>query len=99
DGKRAAYARVKDLKGNDPDGESQLVVWSSDNRTEDPVEAGGSPHSTVFDWSPDGKSVLLTRYNTPSDSIWQIFVDPPLPGKSSAREIISDPNFQLYQAH
>jgi Tol biopolymer transport system component len=53
----------------------------------------------VFDWSPDGKSVLVSRYIDPTPSIWQIFVDPSLSGKSSAREIISDPNYELYQAH
>ncbi|WP_169747135.1 PD40 domain-containing protein, partial [Edaphobacter aggregans] len=51
DGKRAAYPRAKDLKG-DQVGESQVVVWSSDNRTEDTVEAVGSPFAVVFDWSP-----------------------------------------------
>jgi len=99
DGKRAVYRRVKNLMGEGQVGESQLVVWSSDNRTEDPVEAVGSPFAVVFDWSPDGKSVLVTRYNNPSPSIWQIFVDRSLSGKSTAREIISDPNYALYQAH
>ena len=98
DGKRAAYPRVKDLNG-DQVGESQLVVWSSDNRTEDPVEPEGSPFAVVYDWSPDGKSVLVTRFNDSSPSIWQVFVDPSLSGKSSARQIISDPNYELYQAH
>jgi WD40 repeat protein len=53
----------------------------------------------VFDWSPDGKSVLVSRFNDSSPSIWQLFVDPSLSGESSAREIISDPNYELYQAH
>ncbi len=97
DGKRAAYSHVKDLKG-DQVGETQLVVWSSETRTEDPVEVIGSPFA-VFDWSPDGKSVLVSRYDDSSPSIWKIFVDPSLSGKSSAREIISDPNYGLYQAH
>jgi len=59
----------------------------------------GSPFATVFDWSPDGKSVLVSRYIDPTPSIWQLFVYPSLSGKSSAREIISDPNYELYQAH
>ena len=101
DGKRAAYERGKIHLG---EGgwvcECQVVVWSSDNRTEDPVEAVSSTNSTVFDWSPDGKSVLVSRYIDPSPaSIWQVFVDPSLSGKFSAREIISDPNYELYQAN
>jgi Tol biopolymer transport system component len=101
DGKRAAYERGKIHLGKA--GwvcQCQVVVWSSDSRTEDPVEAVSSTNSTVFDWSSDGKSVLVSRYIDPSPaSIWQVFVDPSLPGKSSAREIISDPNYELYQAH
>ena len=99
DGKRAAYPRVKNLKGGAGSARYQLVVWSSDTRTEDPVGAVGSPFA-VFDWSPDGRSVLVSRYDDSSpSSIWQIFVDPSLSWKSPAREIISDPNFDLYQPH
>jgi Tol biopolymer transport system component/DNA-binding winged helix-turn-helix (wHTH) protein len=96
DGKRAAYARWQ----NDSDN-VQVVVWSSELRNEDPLQAGKLAYAIVFDWSPDGKSLLVSRYKdlTSEPSIWQLFVDPSLSGKSSAREITSDPNYALFQAH
>ena len=95
-GKRAAYARWQ----NDADN-VQVVVWSSEQRNEDPLQAGHLAFAIVFDWSPDGKSVLVSRYKdlTSEPSIWQLFVDPSSSGKSSAREITSDPNYGLFQAH
>ena len=89
DGKRAAYQRC-----------GQFVVWSSEKHTEDPIAAGGSSSEwsgLLYDWSPDGKSVLVTYAS--DVQIWQLPVDPSLPEKSSARKIISDPNYELYQPH
>ncbi|HYK34452.1 winged helix-turn-helix domain-containing protein [Alloacidobacterium sp.] len=96
DGKRAAYVRWQSNSDK-----VQVVVWSSDHRNEDPVEAGRSAPAIVFDWFPNGKSVLMSYWNTPTDrpSIWQLFVDPSLTGESSAHEIASDPNYDLYQPH
>jgi Tol biopolymer transport system component/DNA-binding winged helix-turn-helix (wHTH) protein len=96
DGKRAAYGR-----GQTGADKNQVVVWSSDHRSEDPVQAGNFAFAFVFDWSPDGKSVLVARWNTVTDqpSIWQFYVDPPPTGKSPAREITSDPKHELFQPH
>jgi Tol biopolymer transport system component len=95
DGKRAAYFRWQSLS------DIQLVLWSSDDRNEYPVEAPTSAFAGVTDWSPDGKSLLVFRLKalaSPS-SIWQLPVHSSLSGESSAREITSDPNYELYQAH
>jgi Tol biopolymer transport system component/DNA-binding winged helix-turn-helix (wHTH) protein len=96
DGKRAAYVRSQNGADN-----VQVVVWSSEHRNEDPLQAGDLAYAIVFDWSPDGKSVLVSRYKdlTSPPSIWQFSVEPSSSGKSSAREITSDPNYALYQAH
>lgn len=96
DGKRAAYVRRHPSSD-----EGQLIVWSSDHRNEEPVGVGNSLPGKVFDWSPDGKSVLATHWDSPAaqPSIWKFFVDPSLSGESTAREIISDPNYELYQSH
>jgi Tol biopolymer transport system component len=94
DGKQAAYVRRRGSSDM-----NQLVVWSSDHRKEDVVAARN--FGLVFDWSPDGKSVLLSHWNAPTGlpAIWQFFVSPPSSGESSAHEIISDPHLELYQAH
>lgn len=96
DGKRAAYVRWQNASDN-----VQIVVWSRDRRNEDPMNVGSLPWAAVFDWSPDGKSVLTSHWKSAADrpSIWQLFVDPSLTVESSPREIASDPNYELYQAH
>ena len=94
DGKHAAYFRWQDTSA------LQLVVWSSDHRNEEPVKAPAVWFAGVSDWAPDEKSVLITRWNSPTDksSIWQFFVDPSLASESSAREIAANSNYDLYQA-
>jgi Tol biopolymer transport system component/DNA-binding winged helix-turn-helix (wHTH) protein len=96
DGKHAAYVRSQPSSDK-----IQVVVWSSDNRKESPVQAGNLAWALVSGWSPDGKSVLVSRWKTPTDrpAIWQLYVDPPLSGESSVQEAISDPNYALYQPH
>lgn len=90
DGRRAAYFRTSSSN------KCQFVVWSSENRTEYPITAEGPDCGWVYDWSPDGKSLLVTA--TSDLQIWQLPVDPSLPAKS-ARKIIANPNYELYQPH
>jgi dipeptidyl aminopeptidase/acylaminoacyl peptidase len=73
----------------------QFVEWSPDTRNEDPIS--GPANGFLYDWSPDGKSMLLT--DASDRQIWQLPVDSCLSGKSSARKIIADPKYELYQPH
>jgi Tol biopolymer transport system component/DNA-binding winged helix-turn-helix (wHTH) protein len=95
DGNKAAYVRRPSSSDT-----GQLVLWSSDRRNEEVVRTDNSPEY-VFDWSSDGNSVLVSRWDTPASrtSIWQLFVDSSSGGKLPAREITSDPNCELYQPH
>jgi Tol biopolymer transport system component len=93
DGGHAAYARI------DPStGKGQIVVWSSGDRSEEPLE-GKDSFGEVYDWSPDSKSLLFSRGSDGGRSeIWQA----PVSGDASsgtARKITSDPNYHLYQPH
>ena len=93
DAKRAAYGRqpVFTCQG-------QIVVWSSETRSESPVGDGSANLGIVYDWAPDGKSLLVVDCeNTPG--IWQVFVDPPAAENASPRKIAADPNYDLYQPH
>ena len=94
DGKRAAYVRHQASSDK-----RQLVVWSSDNRSEEPL--GAQVSGPVYDWSPDGKSLLASHAADPSrpSEIWQLPVDSSLSGESSARKIAADPNYDLWQPH
>jgi Tol biopolymer transport system component len=91
DGRRAAYLRTSSSN------KCQFVVWSSENRTEEPVTAEGPDGGWVYDWSPDGKFLLLTGGE--DQQIWQLPVDPSSLGQSAARKIIADLNSELFQAH
>jgi Tol biopolymer transport system component len=96
DGKRAAYTRRQTSSDK-----GQVVVWSSNNRNEDPVRAVSSAFGPVCDWSPDGKTVLADNENdrTNRSEIWQLSIDPSLSEKSAAHKIVGDPNYDLWQAH
>ena len=72
-------------------------MWSSETRTEYPITAEGPDGGWVYDWSPDGKSLLLTGGE--DQQIWQLPVDPSSLGQSAARKIIADLNSDLFQAH
>jgi len=92
DGKRAAYARSDFSLGK-----CQLVVWSRENREEELVSADAI--NQPYDWSPDGKFVLVSKGSdtTHMAEIWEVPSDKA--ATSTARKLISDPNYHLFQPH
>lgn len=96
DGRRAAYLRRQPSSGK-----HQIVVWSDENRNEYPVERETSNLAFVFDWSPDGKSLLVSQDNdrTHRWEIWQVSVDTSFSGEYSTRKIAADSNYDLWQSH
>jgi Tol biopolymer transport system component/DNA-binding winged helix-turn-helix (wHTH) protein len=96
DGKRLAYTRVRAEQG-------QIMIWSADSRQEEPltspsIEVYGNIQG-VYDWFPDSKSLLVTKVTRAgSSTVWQIPVAAPRAG-SQERMIISDPAYDLFQAH
>jgi DNA-binding winged helix-turn-helix (wHTH) protein/Tol biopolymer transport system component len=67
DGTRLGYVRMK------PTGEVQAVIWSKD-RGEEPLTNPSPLGMFVFDWSRDGKSLLLSRDNPEGhqSEIWEM---------------------------
>jgi Tol biopolymer transport system component len=55
----------------------------------------------VYDWSPDGSSVVLSQRNdrTGRAEVWQVPVGNSGPVQFTPRKIISDPNDDVYQPH
>ena len=98
DGKRAAYTRSPASYSSNT---SQVVVWSSESRSESFVGPETSYFRIVCDWSRDGKSLLIVQSNdrTNQPEIWQLPLDVSKSGESSARRIAFDPNYELYQPH
>jgi Tol biopolymer transport system component len=95
DGKRAAYTRIDTSTGK-----KQMAVWSRESRDEQPVGGWSSALDLVYDWSPDGKSILFSQDgNTGLAEIWQVFLADAVTGEPTARKITSDPNYSLWQPH
>lgn len=93
DGKHAAYNRqpVFTCKG-------QIVLWSSEDRRESPLADGNANLGIVYDWAPDGKSLLVVDCED-RPGIWQLFVEPSLSQNSAVRKLVANPNYELYQPH
>jgi Tol biopolymer transport system component len=96
DGTRLAYQREK-LSTR----ESQVVEWSSQSHEEEPLTAPSDRYPVVFDWSPDGKQLLITQWNhdTGRREIWELPVAARPHAEATAHRIISDRTHDLSQSH
>jgi len=98
DGTRLAYTRTR------PEApiKHQLCVWSAESRSEEPVTAWGTTLDRPYDWSPDGKRLLISRKASDVDgnvSIWLLPSGPGNNGALVARRVAADPTYDLYQGH
>ncbi len=97
DGMRLAYARWKQ-----PTDDAQILVWSSQSHSEEPLTASSAPVNIPCDWSSDGERLLFARRTDDNHraEIWVLSVggvsiaQPP-----AAQKIISDLSYYLYQSH
>ena len=55
DGAYLAYTREA------PSGEGQLMMWSSQSRTEEPLTTSSRTPPDAYDWSSDGKWLLISQ--------------------------------------
>jgi Tol biopolymer transport system component/DNA-binding winged helix-turn-helix (wHTH) protein len=96
DGMRLAYARSKP-----PYAESQLMVWSRDSRSEEPLTAASATDRLIYDWSPDGKWILVAQgYSDEGDrEIWRLPVAAAPHADAAAQKIVSDTSYSLWQPH
>ena len=95
DGMQLAYMRYK------PDtNESQIMVWSRESRSEEPLTAWLNAPRPVYDWSPDGKSLLISQPSAGSRwEVWLLPVASAPHAETAAKKIVSDPGYDLWQAH
>jgi Tol biopolymer transport system component len=98
DGVRLAYRRARSWITA---GESQLFVWSADTRREEPVSAPSTLRRFPYDWSPDGRGLLVSQEasDTHSFEIWLRPATVETGAEPAARRIISDPGYDLWQPH
>jgi Tol biopolymer transport system component len=97
DGTRLAYDRTE-YRHQQEDGR-QLVVWSSHG--EEPITAPYTGQKAVYDWSPDGKLLLVSQKNSDTHryEVWLLTVADAPHAEESARKILSDPTRDLFQPH
>ena len=96
DGKRLAYVRAKEgIDGN------QLVIWSADDRSEQPLTPLTDRHMELTDWSSDGKQLLLSQVigDVASSQILTLSADQ-LPNSETRPRVIAAKNAHyLWQPH
>jgi len=95
DGKRLAYFRGTTAMG----GENQIVLWNGES--EEPLTELNNLGKRATDWSRDGKELLVDREasDTHRSEIWLLSGAPIFNAKRAARKIISDPDYDLADAH
>lgn len=98
DGTRLAYMRHdKSSPAN-----TQIMIWSSQNRHEEALTALSTEFPSPYDWSADGKWLLVSLGNSDShrQEIWVMPVV--VTGSSRGSEpgkITSHPTYDLYEPH
>jgi Tol biopolymer transport system component/DNA-binding winged helix-turn-helix (wHTH) protein len=95
DGTRLSYVREK-YGAVEP----QFMVWSGQNRNEEPLTGSSAAGKIVYDWSADGTRLLVSQGTSDTRSeVWLLPVDAAPHAEAVARKTISDPNYDLYQPH
>jgi hypothetical protein len=86
DGMHLAYARSNFFDQR----EAQVMVWSGENRREEPVMAPSTRYPLVFDWSPVGQLLLLGQDSDKSRTeIWVVPLAAAPRAETAARKIAS----------
>ncbi len=91
DGMRLVYSRQKS-SGATPD---QMMIWSSQTHSEEPLTTLSETQRYAYDWSPDGASLLVSQ----KEGVWLLPVAAAPHAETAARKVISDPKYDLYQPH
>jgi Tol biopolymer transport system component len=94
DGTRLAYFR-----GKSEAGKGQFVTWSIESRVEEPLGTLSNKFGGVWDWSWDGKEILVAQEGneTHLTEAWLLPVEAAPRADAAARKIISDPLYSIYQ--
>ena len=93
DGTRLAYTRTNA-------GGSQVMLWSSQSRNEEPLTTFTQSFWGVGDWSPDGKWILVSGSDGPTREA-EILALPvaAAQAETASRKIASSPGASLWQTH
>ncbi len=95
DGKRLAYIRLRPASA-----EVQAVLWDTDKRSEVPLTEPQRAGLFIYDWAPDGKSILASADNpeTGQTEVWQIPIDVTSSSRRDWKLVAARPGIDLFQA-
>ena len=93
DGTRLAY--IRDQLGT----RDQLMMWSSQSRNEEPLTTPSKTYREVWDWSPDGKWLLISQGDSDPHraDLWLLPVVARPQAEAQSRKITSNPDYYLFQ--
>jgi Tol biopolymer transport system component/DNA-binding winged helix-turn-helix (wHTH) protein len=91
DGLQLVYTRQKSSEATP----YQMMVWSRQTHSEEPLTTLSEILRFPSDWSPDGASLLMLQ----GTEVWLVPVAAAPHAETAARKIISDPKYDLYQPH
>ncbi len=96
DGTRLAYWR-----GKSGTGEGQFIERSAESGIEEPLTALSNRGGPVWDWSWDGKSLLVLQEDSETHrmEVWLLPVPAVPHADATPRKIISDPLYDVYQSN
>jgi Periplasmic component of the Tol biopolymer transport system len=89
DGLQLVYTRQKSSEAPP----FQIMVWSSQTHSEEPLTTLSEIQRFPSDWSPDGASLLMLQ----GTDVWLVPMAAAPHAETRARKIISDPKYDIYQ--
>jgi Tol biopolymer transport system component/DNA-binding winged helix-turn-helix (wHTH) protein len=97
DGMQLVYTRQKSSEATP----YQMMIWSSQTHSEEPLTTLSEIQRFPYDWSPDGASLLVVSQVATDTKceVWLVPVAAAPHAETAARKIISDPKHDLYQPH
>ncbi len=103
DGRHLVYSR-RERSGKEfqfMEWESRLMAWSIEDGQETPLTDPERAQMAVTDWSADGQTLLIWKLNegTGRTEVWALSVSAAPHAQHSARRLIADPDYDIFQAH
>ena len=93
DGTKLAYTRSKT-----DENKGQLMVWSRDSHSEEPLTSTSSTFPLIFDWSPDNRWLLVSQIGGGArEELWMLPLASAPHAEAAARKIASDPGYDLWK--
>ena len=95
DGMQLAYTRRKRPNMETP---QQLMIWSSQTHSEEPLTTTSDTKREVYDWSSDGAWLLVSQCNPDTKAdVWLLPVAAAPHAETSTRKIISDLKYDIWE--